>query len=180
MVLSPGEYEALRPDLILHSSHRVQSDMALAWFPRRSDARSASHRLPCDCARPATSRQVTAHAVTLGLIVLWRRPRLHGRAHVPPARDAKRPRRASARRAEREGFEPSTSLTTRNGDREGASRREQQRQEYRIPLAALLKSLGGNYDLAAELRSLDAAALEAGTTDEDVLAALDEDDSHTG
>jgi excisionase family DNA binding protein len=55
-----------------------------------------------------------------------------------------------------------------------------ERQEYRIPLAALLKSLGGNYDLAAELRILDAAALEAGVTDEDVLAALDEDDGHTG
>jgi excisionase family DNA binding protein len=49
------------------------------------------------------------------------------------------------------------------------------RKEYRIPLAALLKSLGGNYDLAAELRVLDAAALEAGVTDEDVLATLDED-----
>lgn len=48
------------------------------------------------------------------------------------------------------------------------------RQEYRIPLAALLKSLGGNYDLAAELRALDAASLEAGITDEDVLAVLNE------
>jgi excisionase family DNA binding protein len=49
-----------------------------------------------------------------------------------------------------------------------------ERKEYRIPLAGLLKSLGGNYDLAAELRALDAASLEAGVTDEDVLAALDE------
>lgn len=55
-----------------------------------------------------------------------------------------------------------------------------ERQEYRIPLAALLQSLGGNYDLAAELRALDAAALEAGLTDEDVLAALDKDDRQTG
>jgi len=53
------------------------------------------------------------------------------------------------------------------------------RQEYRIPLAALLKSLGGNYDLAAELRALDAASLEAGVTDEGVLAALDELDEPT-
>lgn len=51
------------------------------------------------------------------------------------------------------------------------------RQEYRIPLAALLRSLGGNYDLAAELRALDQAALEAGITDEQVLAVLEEDDN---
>jgi hypothetical protein len=50
------------------------------------------------------------------------------------------------------------------------------RQEYRIPLAGLLRSPGGNYDLAGELRSLDAAALEAGVTDADVLAALDDDE----
>lgn len=49
------------------------------------------------------------------------------------------------------------------------------RQEYRIPLAALLRSLGGNYDLAAELRALDQVALEAVITDEQVLAALEED-----
>jgi excisionase family DNA binding protein len=54
-----------------------------------------------------------------------------------------------------------------------------ERNEYRIPLAALLKSLGGNFDLAAELRSLDEASIQAGVTDEDVLAALDEVDAST-
>jgi len=52
-----------------------------------------------------------------------------------------------------------------------------ERNEYRIPLVGLLKSLGGTYDLAAELRALDAAAFEAAVTDEDVLAALDEVDA---
>lgn len=54
-----------------------------------------------------------------------------------------------------------------------------ERKEYRIPMIGLLKSLGGNYDLAAELQALDAASIKAGVTDEDVLAALEEADSST-
>lgn len=52
------------------------------------------------------------------------------------------------------------------------------RKEYRIPMNAFLRSFGGNFDLASELRALDAAALEAGVTDEQVLAALEEDDDN--
>lgn len=46
------------------------------------------------------------------------------------------------------------------------------RREYRIPEAALLRSLSGNFDLAAELDRLEAATAEM--TDDDVLAALDD------
>jgi hypothetical protein len=34
------------------------------------------------------------------------------------------------------------------------------RSEYRIPVQALLRSLAGNYDLAAEFKRADAAALD--------------------
>lgn len=44
---------------------------------------------------------------------------------------------------------------------------------YRIPQGALLASLRGTYDLAAELRELDARQVEA--TDDEVRAALSED-----
>jgi excisionase family DNA binding protein len=50
------------------------------------------------------------------------------------------------------------------------------RREYRIPVAALLRSLSGNYDLAADLRALDQRTREAELTDEDILAALDQND----
>lgn len=43
---------------------------------------------------------------------------------------------------------------------------------YRIPQGALLASLGGTYDLAAELAELDARA--AGVSEDDVRRALDE------
>jgi excisionase family DNA binding protein len=50
-----------------------------------------------------------------------------------------------------------------------------ERSEYRIPLQGLLSSLSGNYDLARELRQLDAAAHTDGRQDEDeVLAELAE------
>ncbi len=42
---------------------------------------------------------------------------------------------------------------------------------YRIPQGALLSSLRGNYDLAAELRELDER--HASVTDEQVQAAMD-------
>jgi len=45
------------------------------------------------------------------------------------------------------------------------------RAEYRIPQVALLRSLSGNYDLGAELRSLDEAA-EAAGLDEDQVTRL--------
>jgi excisionase family DNA binding protein len=49
------------------------------------------------------------------------------------------------------------------------------RNEYRIPLQGLLSSLSGNYDLAGELRQLDAAARTDGRDDEDeVLGELAE------
>jgi excisionase family DNA binding protein len=44
---------------------------------------------------------------------------------------------------------------------------------YRIPQAALLASLRGNYDLGAELRMLDERS--SGVTDEQVQAALADD-----
>jgi len=43
---------------------------------------------------------------------------------------------------------------------------------YRIPQGALLASLGGTYDLAAELAALDARS--AGISEDDVRRALDE------
>lgn len=47
------------------------------------------------------------------------------------------------------------------------------RNEYRIPLQGLLSSLSGNYDLAGELRQLDAAASADGQdAQEKVLADL--------
>jgi excisionase family DNA binding protein len=51
------------------------------------------------------------------------------------------------------------------------------RREYRIPVAALLRSLSGNYDLAADLAALDQRTREANISDEDVLAVLEEEDS---
>jgi len=42
------------------------------------------------------------------------------------------------------------------------------RKEYRIPQVALLESLSGNYDLAAELRALEEAADAAGLSEEQV------------
>ena len=42
------------------------------------------------------------------------------------------------------------------------------RKEYRIPQVALLESLTGNYDLAAELRALEEAADAAGLSEEQV------------
>lgn len=49
------------------------------------------------------------------------------------------------------------------------------RKEYRIPLGALLASLAGTYDLAEGIRDWDRRAVDAGITDEAVLAVLDED-----
>jgi excisionase family DNA binding protein len=47
------------------------------------------------------------------------------------------------------------------------------RNEYRIPLQGLLSSLSGNYDLAGELRKLDAAAsADSQESEEQVLAEL--------
>jgi len=55
------------------------------------------------------------------------------------------------------------------------------RNEYRIPLQGLLSSLSGNYDLAGELRKLDAAAKADGKADEEeVLADLAEHDASRG
>lgn len=45
------------------------------------------------------------------------------------------------------------------------------RKEYRIPEVALLRSLSGNYDLVADLRSLDDAAAKA-DLDDDRVAEL--------
>jgi hypothetical protein len=45
------------------------------------------------------------------------------------------------------------------------------RREYRIPLQGLLSSLSGNYDLAADLRSLNEAAAQI-DPDYDVLEAM--------
>jgi len=42
------------------------------------------------------------------------------------------------------------------------------RKDYRIPQIALLESLSGNYDLVAELRTLDAEAEAAGMDEEQV------------
>jgi excisionase family DNA binding protein len=53
------------------------------------------------------------------------------------------------------------------------------RKEYRIPMDAFLRSFGGNYDLAADVRELDQLAADMGLTEEQVLAALDEDDRST-
>lgn len=49
-----------------------------------------------------------------------------------------------------------------------------ERREYRIPVAALLRSLAGNYDLARELERLDDATLRDDVTDESVLEALEQ------
>lgn len=49
------------------------------------------------------------------------------------------------------------------------------RNDYRIPLQGLLSSLAGNYDLAGELRKLDAAARADGRdNEEEVLVELAE------
>jgi len=51
------------------------------------------------------------------------------------------------------------------------------RNEYRIPLQGLLSSLSGNYNLAGELRKLDAAAEADGRANEEtVLSDLAEYD----
>jgi hypothetical protein len=42
--------------------------------------------------------------------------------------------------------------------------------EYRLPLAALLRSLGGTYDLAGELRSLE--DLASGATEDEIVAGI--------
>jgi excisionase family DNA binding protein len=42
--------------------------------------------------------------------------------------------------------------------------------EYRLPLVALLRSLGGTYDLAADLRSLEDDA--SGVSEEEIVAGL--------
>jgi hypothetical protein len=47
------------------------------------------------------------------------------------------------------------------------------RKEYRIPEAALMRSLSGNFDLAAELERLEAAT--PGATDDEILDALDDE-----
>lgn len=46
------------------------------------------------------------------------------------------------------------------------------RKEYRIPEIALLESLSGNYDLVAELRSLDAQAKAVGMTEDEIADAV--------
>ncbi len=46
------------------------------------------------------------------------------------------------------------------------------RKEYRIPQMALLRSLAGNYDLAAELAALDRAAEAAGASREEIVELL--------
>ena len=51
------------------------------------------------------------------------------------------------------------------------------RRDYRIPVAALLRSLSGNYDLATDLQALDQRTREAGVRDEDVLSAIEHNDS---
>jgi excisionase family DNA binding protein len=48
-----------------------------------------------------------------------------------------------------------------------------ERKEYRIPRAALLRSLSGNYDLAAELKALEVAAKAAAVDEEQLLDDLD-------
>lgn len=55
------------------------------------------------------------------------------------------------------------------------------RNEYRIPLQGLLSSLSGNYDLAGELRKLDAAARADGkASEEEVLVELAGYDTSSG
>jgi len=44
--------------------------------------------------------------------------------------------------------------------------------EYRVPLAGLLSSLGGTFDLGKAMRELDEAM--AGFSDEEIAAALDD------
>jgi excisionase family DNA binding protein len=44
--------------------------------------------------------------------------------------------------------------------------------DYRIPLDALLRSLSGTYDLAAELRGLEDVAVESSASEEEVVEAL--------
>jgi hypothetical protein len=44
--------------------------------------------------------------------------------------------------------------------------------EYRVPLAGLLSSLGGTFDLGKAIRELDEAT--AGISEEEIAAALDE------
>jgi excisionase family DNA binding protein len=53
------------------------------------------------------------------------------------------------------------------------------RKEYRIPMDAFLRSFGGNYDLAADVRALDQVTAEAGLTEEQVLAALADEDRNS-
>lgn len=43
------------------------------------------------------------------------------------------------------------------------------RKDYRIPRMALLESLSGNYDLAAELQQLDRQVAEAGMDEEQIV-----------
>ena len=43
------------------------------------------------------------------------------------------------------------------------------RSAYRIPLAALLRTLTGNFDLASELHELDQQTTAAGLTDDQVI-----------
>lgn len=46
------------------------------------------------------------------------------------------------------------------------------RKEYRIPEIALLESLSGNYDLVAELRSLDLQADATGMEEDEIADAV--------
>jgi hypothetical protein len=46
------------------------------------------------------------------------------------------------------------------------------RKEYRIPQMALLRSLAGTYDLAAELEALERAAEAAGASPERIIDLL--------
>ena len=44
--------------------------------------------------------------------------------------------------------------------------------DYRIPLAALLRTLSGTYDLSSELRVLEEAAADSGLTEEELVDAM--------
>lgn len=50
--------------------------------------------------------------------------------------------------------------------------RAEKRKEYRIPEMALLRSLAGNYDLAAELATLDQATEASAASSEEVVDLL--------
>lgn len=54
------------------------------------------------------------------------------------------------------------------------------RKEYRIPQMALLRSLTGNYDLAAELEALDRAADAADASPEEIVDLLVGDEKTPG